>query len=132
MNLIKEDYVSFETAKLLNEKEFDKDVDNRFSPHFAYNEAGEFSGPSWDTKYNAPTLQMVMKWLREKYNIIIIIEPHMLSVEELKVNKFTFSIWVEDNYTEPYFDDEEYRGKDFSGYEKTCDVAIRYCLNKIV
>lgn len=72
--MITEDYVSFETAKLLKEKEFDADID------LWYNSDGEiFHLYHYDYKYKAtkyfdcvqcPTLQMAMKWLREK-NIFI-------------------------------------------------------------
>lgn len=141
MTTITEDYISFEVAKLLKEKGFECEKD---SVTAMYNEIGTFLPLSTaaDEYYDysdfdeydfvAPTQSMAMKWLREEYNIIIIVEPHTLNVEELKVKKFTFSIWVEDNYTEPYFDDEEYRGKDFLGYEKTCDVAIKYCLTNLL
>lgn len=75
--MIKEDYVSFEIAKLLKEKGFDADID------LWYNSDGEiFHLYHYDynaTKYFAcvqcPTLQMAMKWLREVHNIDIIAPP---------------------------------------------------------
>lgn len=39
---------------------------------------------------------------------------------------------AEDNYEEPYFDDPEHQFDSFSTYEKTCDVAIKYCLENLV
>ena len=50
--MITEDYVSFETAKLLKEKGFEQPIDYE----------------KWFPKI---TLQMAMKWLREVYNIAI-------------------------------------------------------------
>ena len=71
--MITEDYVSFETAKLLKEKGFDEDIS------FWYNENGSeiFFQQKYDIMYNwrvrqglkiyqCPTIQMSMKWLREK------------------------------------------------------------------
>ena len=71
--MIKEDYVSFETAKLLKEKGFKSD-----DCHTAYDENGQFfwyGDYSKDRKgaIDAPTLQMAMKWLREKDIIITIV-----------------------------------------------------------
>ena len=80
--MITEDYVSFETAKLLKEKWFegysiiniyDEDAVNAYikelkEKHLPYS--------SDDPKlkefyYTIPTLQMAMKWLREVHNIDI-------------------------------------------------------------
>ena len=74
--MITEDFVSFETAKLLKEKGFDEKVDT------LYKMDAEFLKSTLCINYNdakfalldmhnipentvsAPTLQMVMKWLR--------------------------------------------------------------------
>ena len=71
--MITEDYVSFETAKLLKEKGFDENCAALYSL-----ESGEFdkrgvgyvfNNSQWDFYITAPTLQMVMKWLRENYGL---------------------------------------------------------------
>lgn len=73
--MITEDYVSFETAKLLKEKKF-----NELVPSF-YGETGlegymigphKTSNSKLEECFCArPTHQMVMKWLREVHNITI-------------------------------------------------------------
>ena len=69
--MITEDYVSFETAKLLKEKGFDLYVSS------FYDVEGEFNRKEADwnwnigSHYSAPTPQMVMKWLRRVHNIDI-------------------------------------------------------------
>lgn len=106
----------------LKRRGFVKDVDNRFSPHFAYNRDGQFSGPSWDTEYNAPTLQMAMKWLREKYGLHIYIfvtykdgAPHyQWSIDNLK---------TQDTISETPC---------CNAYEEACEAAIKYCLENLI
>lgn len=67
--MITEDYVSFETAKLLKEKGFDepcvKKVTRGVIPDILVIEASEKSS------YPQPTLQMAMKWLRKAHHYYI-------------------------------------------------------------
>lgn len=67
--MITEDYVSFNTAKLLKEKGFDEycgyySSDGEYWGYRTYNHRSK-------DYISAPTLQMAMKWLREAYNITI-------------------------------------------------------------
>lgn len=70
--MITEDYVPFETAKLLKEKGFDGAV------QLHYNKIGGMifsSNPITKNCIKAPTLQMAIKWLKKKHNICIISLP---------------------------------------------------------
>ena len=69
--MITDDYVSFDTAKLLKEKGFKCDT-----LHYYYDKDGDlfFSALRVDACYNeivTPTLQMAMKWLREVHHYYI-------------------------------------------------------------
>lgn len=70
--MITEDYVSFETAKLLKEKGFNEDS------WFHYDNDGDIVTRGY--RLNRPddipawTHQMAMKWLREVHNIDIVID----------------------------------------------------------
>ena len=76
--MITEDFVSFNVAKLLKEKGFnvpvwtryedDEDKDVIFGDKYNWN-----NSPMGQT--SAPTLQMVMKWLREVHKLAFIISP---------------------------------------------------------
>ncbi len=69
--MITEDYVSFEIAKLLNTKGFKGEFHKYYWGYELGKEfltSGSFN-PEYD--YPAPTLQTVMKWLREAHKIII-------------------------------------------------------------
>lgn len=132
--MITEDYVSFETAKLLKEKGFDEiceyeygvpNVDRGYilRKFFKPIQNAELI----DDAYTAPTLQMATKWLREVHN-------------------YDISICL-DSYVEPY-DNQYYivirRRKDkyenispceqvyFDTYEEACEAAIKYCLENLI
>jgi hypothetical protein len=122
--MITEDYVSFEVAKLLEEKGFNRVVFKN-SPHYAYNADGQFSGPSWDAEYPAPTLQMAMKWLREK-NLVICVIPLTFYGGET-VSTWGYNIWANDNLEIDEFDSHK-----FATYEEAAESAIKYCLEKLI
>ena len=132
--MIKEDYVSFEVAKLLKEKGFDE------CPLYCYDDCGQFwvQGGYDKTKkwhFPAPTLQMAMKWLREKHNIIICVEPHSYNTFDNKTSSYIFTYWTDDNYNEPYCWRNETNsvfGKSWSTYEEACEAAIKYCLETLI
>ena len=71
--MIEEDYVSFETAKLLKEKEFNGDVNcthvytyGRVVSKDYFRDINEL-----EEYVQAPTLQMAMKWLMKVHEIFI-------------------------------------------------------------
>ena len=78
MATITEDYVSFETAKLLNEKGFDTPVWTRYE-NDGDNKVIFGDKYNWNNspmgQISAPTLQMAMKWLREVHGLHISLEP---------------------------------------------------------
>lgn len=128
--MIKEEYVSFEVAKLLKEKGFDESCDN------SYTKDGEFvsnllightDGESIIVSnqtifpYKAPTQQMAMRWLREEKHICI--EPY--SYDHRFVCGFSklpecVSIFCEQEYSE------------YDSYEEAVEAAIKYCLENLL
>lgn len=113
-NRITEDYVSFETAKLLKEKGFDYQG-------FDYI---DFEGEV--IRQDRPTLQMAMKWLREEKNIFIVIEPHAYDYVNERNKSYSCSLWVGDNYYE-YLE-----SKDYPSYEEAVEAALKYCLENLI
>ena len=84
--MITEDYVNFETAKLLKEKGFDEECFAYYyvMPHktvIAYDKDfpknSDLSLIYTNLEFGSlPTLQMAMKWLREEHNLHIIALPY--------------------------------------------------------
>jgi hypothetical protein len=114
-----EDYVSFETAKLLKEKGFKCDT-----LHYYYNKDGDLYFSAWSigagkNEFVAPTLQMAMKWLREVHNIYIDIRRNL--------NIFTFRYLIQNNNRLYSYSDWTY-----SSYEQACEAAIEYCLENLI
>lgn len=116
MATITENYVSFEVAKLLKEKEFNEPCLKQY-----YNN-GELSNVSIEAKYNtidnqisAPTLQMARKWLEEVHGI------HLNIIYNKICDK---GYWGEGHWT---WNNEEY-----SSYEQAVEAAILYCLKNLI
>ena len=131
--MITEDYVSFETAQLLKAKGFDNDIlitdcwydeeDNLYKHgNFSYSGAPFYHK---ETCYQAPTLQMAMKWLRKNFNI------HVEVVPAVEGTEFT-------NYWHCYAEDLKAKypfGQfvcDKPTYEEGCDATIKYCLENLI
>ena len=87
MQQLTEDYVSVETAKLLKEKGFDvpcykvyvptnKDYQIRDDSGHSNSQWKEFDEVDGVQRFSAPTLQIVCKWLRELYNIFVIVDTN--------------------------------------------------------
>jgi len=143
-----EDYVGFETAKLLKEKGFPQEYD--IYNAMVYNEddyedeyeiqrmvtetklvkAGTLSSyPASvpEPKCYCPTLQMAMKWLREEYNIHISI---YIFNRELPVN--SVPIYTCDIATEKLSSQEGHLRGIWKTYEEACEAAIKHCLTNML
>lgn len=123
--MITEDYVSFETAKLLKEKGFDEECNMAYfnGTLVDYTMFGFCLGG--DLLY-CPTLQKAMKWLREVHHCVICVTPLTFYCGEI-VSKWGYCIWADDN-TEV---DEESSPK-LESYEEACESAIKYCLENLI
>jgi len=117
--MITEDYVSFETAKLLKEKGFDE------STYHDYDEEGKRWFEEVLVCHNSeggiacPTLQMAMKWLREVHNIAIETEWEHL-----------WYAYIKPMTSKPFEEDCYQCGS--SKYEEACETAIRYSLENLI
>ena len=104
---IAENYVSFETAKLLKKKGFDGEI------HTTFDKEGYTQ--------QSITIQTAMKWLRESYEIDIITSPHR------RKKKTYYSKILKNFYLE-----HMQLCNTYSTYEKSCEAAIKYCLNNLI
>ena len=142
--MITEDYVSFETAKLMKENGFDLsefhgkwaiDYDN--IPRDEDTPEGEIIIAEW--QYPLITLQMAMKWLREKHNIHIelgVLKPygidelrHAMPKEGVIYHAEMFHI----NEWNKYLEEFKHVGISPKGtYEEACEAAIKYTLENLI
>ena len=118
MATITEDYVSFETAKLLKDKGF-SELTTKAYPYFE----------DRDYKYDisCPTLQMAMKWLREVHNIHIQIwileeKGYWFDIEKILDAQYKHKSLYSTGLEEIYFET----------YEQAVEAAIKYCLEKLI
>ena len=150
--MITEDYVSFETAKLLKEKGFNEKCRYIWELHKA-NTVGDTDGISkvcsqifmegessvdnsdiervieyngWSKylyeAYLCPTLQVVRKWFLKKYNIFISI----LFLEEYN----GFGYLIENTLKKEYIATSE--DSSYKEPEEAAEVAIKYCLVNLI
>ena len=132
MATITEDYVSFETAKLLTEKGFDNECSGYYNQERVLQRLSACSikdtlkSPFYFDCIPAPTQQMAMKWLREVHNIFIVIEPYIYDHVTEKNSSCVASLWQGDNYY------ENITSKDYPTYEEAAEVAIKYCLENLI
>lgn len=136
--MITEDYVSFETAKLLKEKGFDepcyqyylttKTLHTTFHDRMHVEEEPFFNSSELNGLYevadktlfedicSAPTLQLAMKWLREVHSITIGItfSCGLISYEIHKNGEFITSV------------------SSSRTYEQMVEEAIKLCLENLI
>ena len=133
--IIEEDYVSFETAKLLKERGFDELTYACFSSdgedYYGYRALG--------TDIMRPTLQMAMKWLREIYDLHIEITStksygsdgngHEIPLDGVlyHANIVQNNKWS--NITKKF---KSHSLACYCSYERACEAAIKCCLEKLI
>ena len=147
--MITEDYVSFETAKLLKEKGFDERICHWYDDEeFLHKNTGVYlcNSAELDERITAPTLQMAMKWLREVHNILLLVDY----IYECTNTSYVYKIyWLGENGKPERVpiigmslkDNKEhivaYRDyklsyKDYATYEEAAEEGIKYCLENLI
>ena len=126
--MIIEDYVSFETTKLLKEKGFNTPLLTFYVTDKEKKEGNfqtmYFGDDAIDNNHSelcfiAPTQAMAMKWLREVHGLFIRITENMAG------NVFEWSVYQK-NYgcrASMYVE---------NSYEQACESAISYCLKVLI
>jgi len=129
---MKEDYVSFEIAKLLKENGFDWKCLDWYSTKgnlYYYADSFEKDLDGIDELCSAPTLQVSMKWLREVKNIIITMD---YDEYELSNNKkaagYSYAIQKQSNPSEFF----KIGHAVYDTYEAACEAAIKDCVTNLI
>lgn len=137
--MIKEDYVSFEVAKLLKDKGFNEQCSSTYDiavsggkPIFYKYDVLQFFPDGMknsDDKYgmviSAPTNQMAMKWLRE---------VHGLSVEtfSIKGTSNICPVFWKCNVVKLLTQDRAFNGELVGSYEEAVEAALKYSLKNLI
>ncbi len=153
--MVTEDYVNFEVAKLLKEKGFDGPCYKVWESH---GDSQTLVGASWFAEgetvvnresvdaaakqyayeynlnnnvegYLAPTLQMVMKWLREVHNLHCCIDYDFVLEWYCQITSLKETVEYDDLEMKHYHPDKV---NSFSSPEEACEVAIKYCLENLI
>lgn len=128
--MTQEAYVSFEVARLLKEKGFEQ---NNPDVEMYYRLSGDMSAVTGDEMYNidsmyaAPTHQMAIRWLREKYKIYISIQPDFPSDKDYEM----CWCWSVSTLHEKCISIKGYQCY-IKTYEKAVDAALKYTLENLV
>lgn len=129
--MITEDYVSFEVAKLLKKKGFDIETNTYYYATSEYTKNEMYKSPNntnWNNNeyyYSAPTHQMAMKWLRENYDLHIIVYPYKrgTSAKGWCCQVFlTYNLLGYDKYT----------NETCNSYEDAVGEALKYSLENLI
>ena len=124
--MITEDYVSFETAKLLKEKGFDENTDKQFNSDKIVGDYNITDRSRHPERYlDAPTLQMAMKWLREVHSLYLDI---VTSFSQDGIC-YTFSC---SNTMDLIQGTNGTSYHEYQTYEEACEAAIKYCLENLI
>ena len=123
--MITEDYVSFETAKLLKEKGFNEECSRWYVANEPQEGVVEMGFGENQFYINAPTLQMAMKWLREIYKLCIVIIPVVTDDDGSGgcLWEFIISKRLEIKYKSTY---------EYEFYEEATEASIKYCLENLI
>lgn len=120
--MLTEDYVSYETAKLLKEKGFDEKC------YCHYSSDGRTQHWNYQSPIDgipAPSLQMTMKWLRNTYNV------HVVPKYDFYGGFYTGRIY--DGRRETAMERNDYIAlTGYSKYEEAAEAAIKYCLKNLI
>lgn len=138
--MIKEDYCSFETSKMLKEKGFNGDGGD-CECHMFYCEYTEERimpiceiglVPDNEEVFFAPTHQMAMAWLREEKNIFISIcnGNHCKLDKNISSETVYYFFSITNSYG--VYKEEEQCFDEFKTYEEAVEAAIKYTLENLI
>lgn len=126
--MITEDYVSYETAKLLKKSGFDCDEISCIEVFKGHTYKIQSTVIDVDEDVTIPTIQMAMKWLREVYRVVIEVSPLSFTLKGSKsliCDNWVFSLWINGN---PIVSERYGNQTAYSTYEEACEAGIKYGL----
>ena len=132
--MIEQEFVSFETAKLLKEKGFDEYCFYWYTSNGEmYSDPGEykeFKNSESISHITAPTQDLAMRWLREVHHLHCDIgyDIELGWYHQIVNLKETVSVF-DYNEMRVYHSDHDF---EFHNYEEAAEAAIKYCLESLI
>ncbi len=143
--MITEDYVSFETAKLLKEKGFDCGCACINHPQCGMSLIGHMINNTdlqltrefelcidKENLFTIPTIQMAMKWLRKEHNLHIITIPYAPMDRHPYHPGEADVVYIAQLFKGIIPIDEIGRSIIKLTNEEACEAAIKYCLKNLI
>ena len=135
--MIQEQYITFETAKLLKKKGF-KEITQAYinadeEVYMLPFEQGVYELS--DKQYPYPTQQMAMRWLREKRRMDICLGVKVFEPQSGKITGYSAHIWYKPSNNEGiccYWVDPPNKQECWESYEDACEASIQYCLKELM
>ena len=129
---LKEDIVSFETAKLAKEKGFifNGRTNDWLQTTLPYHEDGTRNiGTHYEDYIGAPTQSLLQKWLRDKHHIQVEVNFRRFGVESC--NGYFYMANPKKYCTMNYYTGVEGKGRGFTTYEEALEEGLKVGLNLI-
>lgn len=124
---MKEQLISFETAKLAKEKGFTEPCENWYNfSRLLLENCPQKTYPSNDRKfpsYSAPTQSLLQKWLREKHGIHVTVYFCSKNEYDVSVGKSKYPCMHHDLIYEPK--------RFYSTYEQALEIGLKTALELI-
>ncbi len=127
---MKEQYASYEVAKLLKDKGFDWVVNTYYCDDYNYaqHDIIEYKKENYNSHkvhISAPTQQMAMRWLREEKGIYI---EFILTV----YGTYTFTTFNIPGFNKCSYNAYYEGSEQFNEYEEAVEAALKYCLTELI
>ncbi len=129
--MITEDYVGFETAKLLKEKGFDENTSVNYFVGDGKPRGCVVGEMIYHKRHEGdmhliacPTLQMAMKWLWEMHKLFIELK---MSIDLIGNPHYAYSVLGFDGK----YKRENYTSFDWM-FKDACEAAIKYCIENLI
>lgn len=134
--MIREEYVSFETAKLLREKGFDELCIMKYNSEGRLVLAGakiqEWQNSELDDdEYIACTQQMAMRWLREVHRIHIQAFCPLVDVD-CGTEGIKYNVVISNLANMCLAFDTPLEDIEYDSYEEACEAACLFVLNNLI
>ena len=149
--MIKEDYVSFEVAKLLKDKGFNEHCfcinyplskgghHSIILPNLLNNSMIPFIDEYKFCRYKEdfitiPTLQMAMKWLRKVHNLHVDSSIYT-DTDGDSEHEYTYTYWdwlIFNSESGRRIAEPQIGCGRYDSYEQACEAAIKYCLEHLI